>query len=105
MSLICLAGMPSEIYIAASCTMCSLAYTAIASLACCAIKELDPLVDMDWYSTLNTLSYSGLDYITIHTPVPKVTREEWLLPHARVTKCVLSSNVLVCQLGLVREAL
>ena len=79
MSLICLAGMPSEIYIAASCTTCSLAYTAIASLACCAIKELDPLVDMDWYSTLNTLSYSGLDYITIHTPVPKVTREEWLL--------------------------
>ena len=73
MSLICLAGMPSEIYIAASCTTCSLAYTAIASLACCAIKELDPLVDMDWYSTLNTLSYSGLDYITIHAPVPKVT--------------------------------
>ena len=28
-----------------------------------------------------------------------------LLPHVRVTKCVLSENLLVCQLGLVREAL
>ena len=28
-----------------------------------------------------------------------------LLPHVRATKCVLSTNVLVCQLGLVREAL
>ena len=28
-----------------------------------------------------------------------------LLPHVRVTKCVLSANVHVCRLGLVREAL
>ena len=28
-----------------------------------------------------------------------------MLPHVRVMKCVLSANVLVCRLGLVREAL
>ena len=28
-----------------------------------------------------------------------------MLPHVRVMKCVLSANILVCRLGLVREAL
>ena len=37
--------------------------------------------------------------------IKQLTGSLGLLPHVRVTKCVLSVNVLVCRLGLVREAL
>ena len=39
------------------------------------------------------------------THFDQVSEVTQLLPHVRVTKCVLSANVLVCRLGLVREAL